>query len=130
MSNKLIRVNEQGQKVFEITDPITKETFEHTQVGKGRPPVYSPATRAARQNKGRRNNVVTLSLVARQDLPKAGTKAFFIPVEEFGDWETAVRHMQLVDVAKTRGGKATVILNNKRTTVPLNQLITMDVELQ
>jgi hypothetical protein len=44
----IVRVTEEQHKVFLITCAETGEQFEHEQVTRGRPPVYSPAGKVAR----------------------------------------------------------------------------------
>lgn len=44
----IVRTTESGNKVYRITCAESGVEFEHEQVGRGRPPVYSPEVRKAR----------------------------------------------------------------------------------
>lgn len=50
----VVRVTPEGHKVFRITCAETQVEFEHEQVGRGRPPVFSPEVRAKRKERAPR----------------------------------------------------------------------------
>lgn len=123
----VVRVTEDGNKVFRITCPKTGVEFEHEQKGRGRPPVFAPEERERRktpERTPRKSDAMKLEL--SDEAPQPGDIVMRIGTN-VKSREAALRWATPVRLLSVDGDTATVERKGEKLTTKFANLVKLNL---